>query len=161
MIDKNGKLFGKINVIDLLIILILIAAAVLVGVRAMGSGSASSGAQKVRLTFFGTDVPDLVPESLTTGIPIKQYSTEVPLGTLTSFSSEPAYAYVFNPVSGEAEPLPIAHRCFMTLTCEPTGTVNEWGFTSGATTFTVGGNYWLDIGASRAGYMLKSIEVLG
>ena len=28
MIDKNGKLFGKINLIDLLIILVIIAAAV-------------------------------------------------------------------------------------------------------------------------------------
>ena len=161
MIDKNGKLFGRINVIDLLIILVIIAAGVILAVRTLGDGKSSSGAQQVRLTFYGTDVPDLVAESLSQGIPVKQYSTEIPLGTLTSFSYEPAYAYEFNSHTGEPDKLPVANRCFVTLTCEPTGSVGEWGFTAGATTFTVGGNYWLDVGASRAGYMLKSIEVLG
>ena len=34
MIDKNGKLFGKINIIDLLIILVIIAAAVFFATKA-------------------------------------------------------------------------------------------------------------------------------
>jgi len=37
MIDKNGKLFGKINIIDLLIILVIIAAAVFF-VKPFGEG---------------------------------------------------------------------------------------------------------------------------
>lgn len=36
MIDKNGKLFGKINIIDLTFLLILLAAALFVLYRAGG-----------------------------------------------------------------------------------------------------------------------------
>ena len=158
MIDKNGKLFGKINVIDLLIIIVVVAALAVVGIRALGGAGNASGAQKVRLTFFGNAVPTMVGESLTRGAPVKQYSTDISLGVLTDFSCEPAYENHFDGISPEVQRVPVPNYSWVTIVCEPTGTFNEWGFTSGATTFTVGGNYWLDVGASRAGYMLKSIE---
>lgn len=41
MIDKNGKLFGKINIIDLLIILVIIAAAVFFCNQGLHPGSGS------------------------------------------------------------------------------------------------------------------------
>ena len=42
MIDKNGKLFGKINIIDLLIILVIVAAAAFFAVRYLGGGGEDS-----------------------------------------------------------------------------------------------------------------------
>lgn len=38
MIDEKGRLFGKINIVDLLVILVIIAAAVVLGVKFLGGG---------------------------------------------------------------------------------------------------------------------------
>lgn len=44
---KNGKLFGKLNIIDILVLLILIAAVVFVGMRLMGRGEAQPTTETV------------------------------------------------------------------------------------------------------------------
>ncbi len=43
MIDKNGKVFGKINLIDLLIIIVIIVAAAFLGWRLLANNSKSTG----------------------------------------------------------------------------------------------------------------------
>lgn len=46
ILDEKGKLFGKINVIDLLVLIVILAAVIVIGVKVLGGGSAgnSSGA---------------------------------------------------------------------------------------------------------------------
>lgn len=44
IVDEKGKLFGKLNIIDLLVILLVVAAVVLVGIKLMGKGGVSGGA---------------------------------------------------------------------------------------------------------------------
>ena len=39
IIDKNGKLFGKISVVDIFVILVIISAAVIIGVKISGSSA--------------------------------------------------------------------------------------------------------------------------
>lgn len=39
IVDEKGKLFGKINVIDLLVVLVLVAAVIFLAVRFLGGGS--------------------------------------------------------------------------------------------------------------------------
>ena len=50
VVDEKGKLFGKLNVIDLLVIILIIAAAVVVGVKLLGGGDAG-GAESTQLTY--------------------------------------------------------------------------------------------------------------
>ena len=59
MIDKNGKLFGKINIIDLLIILIVIAALILVATKMFTPAEKGEEADtaKVVITYAATDAP--------------------------------------------------------------------------------------------------------
>ena len=54
MIDKNGKLFGKINIIDLLIILVIIAAAVFFATKAFTPAQEATKTETstVRVQFF-------------------------------------------------------------------------------------------------------------
>ena len=44
MIDEKGRLFGKINIVDLLVVLVIIIAAVFVGMKFLGGGSGTGGA---------------------------------------------------------------------------------------------------------------------
>ena len=45
MLDEKGRLFGKINIVDLLVILLVVAAAVFVGLKVLGKGGVLPGAQ--------------------------------------------------------------------------------------------------------------------
>lgn len=167
MIDKNGKLFGKINIIDLLIILIIIAALVFAVLKATGSigvetiFNGNQITQKVRITFYGSYVNDFLPDCLTIGDPVKQYETLLDLGTLTSFSSEPAYDNAFNDQTGEVVKVPKVNYCFLTFTCEAEGELSSTGFKVEDTVFVVGGNYYINIGPSRTACQIKSFELIG
>ena len=50
VVDEKGKLFGKLNIIDLLVILFIVAAAIVVGVKMLGGGGAG-GTAGTRLTY--------------------------------------------------------------------------------------------------------------
>ena len=44
ILDEKGKLFGKVNVIDLLVLIVILAAVILVGVKVLGGGSSGNSA---------------------------------------------------------------------------------------------------------------------
>ena len=163
MIDKDGKVFGKINIIDLLIVLVIVAAIAVAGFRAVNkrAESAASNAQRVRITFFGDYVNDFLPDALTIGDPLSEYSGKTDLGTLVSFSVEPAKQMVYNEYTNTSEEMDVLGHVWMTFTCETTGVLNSKGFTKDDVTFVVGGNYYINIGPTRTGCQLKSFELVG
>ena len=42
MIDEKGRLFGKLNIVDLLVILVVLVAVVVLGVKFLGKDGAAS-----------------------------------------------------------------------------------------------------------------------
>lgn len=50
VVDEKGKLFGKLNIIDLLVIILIIAAVIVVGVKVLG-GSDDTDESTTRLTY--------------------------------------------------------------------------------------------------------------
>lgn len=50
VVDEKGKLFGKLNIIDLLVIVLIIAAVAVVGLKFLGGGS-DTGTASARLTY--------------------------------------------------------------------------------------------------------------
>lgn len=163
MIDKNGKLFGKINIIDLLIVLIVIAAVILVAVRGLGSGGSgeNAGENRVRITFFSDMAYDFVGDNIAIGDPVSEHSFLTDLGTVTNVESEPAYDLVYDETSGEFVRLEKPGYIRLSVTCETTGFMGPTGFTKDTTRFVVGGGYYFNVGTTRAGYQIKAFEVLG
>ena len=168
MIDKNGKLFGKINVIDLLIILIVIAALALLGIRMLDGrevepvGPAPSGTlQTVRVTFFGTEIPDYLPAGVSVGDAVVNYNTGDDFGRVQDFSVAEAYTNTYDQQRGDVVRLPIANRCWLTFTTEVTGYYSEEGLQVGDTVFVVGAGNYYNVGATRAYYYIKSMEPVG
>ncbi len=69
IIDEKGKLFGKLNIIDLLVIVLVIAVAVVVGVKFLGgrslginASSASKLTYVVHVTAWDTEAVEKVDE---------------------------------------------------------------------------------------------------
>lgn len=44
LVDEKGKLFGKLNIVDLLVIIVIVAAAALLAFKFLGGGSVGNGA---------------------------------------------------------------------------------------------------------------------
>ena len=156
----SRKLFGKLNVIDILIIIVLIAAVALLGLR-FGLGKGRGGKQHVRVSYYGfSGVHDYVPEHFTSGDKLMLYSTEEDLGELTDFRYAPAYSLVYDQQRGETVKVPVEGESFVWFTAECYGKLGPDGLTIDDVTFVVGGNYYINVGPTRAGYQITNFELI-
>ena len=162
MIDKNGKLFGKLNIIDLLIILIIIAAAIFLGMRIFGGDEdMQNPARTVRMTFYAPDAPAVLEGKASAGDPVIDFDNSRSLGTLTAYDTEPAITYVVNPQTGEPVEIPVADECRLTLTCETIGYLSVDGLHVNDCTYCIGGSYTIRAGQTRVACRLADVEVVG
>ena len=72
MIDEKGRLFGKINIVDLLVVLVIVIAAVVLGVKFLGGGGTSAinpAKTPVRYTVLVQGVEPEVYENIQKYIP--------------------------------------------------------------------------------------------
>ena len=159
---KNGKLFGKLNLIDLLIIVIILAAAVFVGKRYFASNDNDYGTpEKLRLSFFATDAPALLADKGELGSPVIDFDNVNYLGSLTEYSYEPSYKYELSPVTGEPVPCPQVNQLFLSFACEGEGFLAADGLRVNGTLYAVGGSYTIRFGQNRVFCRLASVEVIG
>ena len=164
MIDKNGKLFGRVNVIDLLIVLILIAAVAALILRPRDTedeAPAAAATQQVRVTFYADLAQDFVPDSLSPGDPIVDFVDEKSLGGLESFEFEPAYALAYDETRGEAVPVNVLGRVFVTFTSLAQGEMTPEGLMVDGVHYVIGGSYLMNVGPTRMACTIKSFELTG
>ena len=89
MIDEKGRLFGKINIVDLLVILVVIIAAAVLGVKFLKPGGGSSGTH-VSYTVLVENVQPEVYENVQKYIPSTlMASGELLDGEVTSVTAAP------------------------------------------------------------------------
>ena len=163
---RDGKLFGKINVIDFLIILILVVAAALLGARMLGltgsGGQADIGTEsKVKLTFFVDSAPIVVQDKAEPGQSVRDYDTKNDLGKLISYETEDRIRYEYDGVSGQVVAVPEVYLCELTFSSEATGVYSDTGFTVNGTTYSIGGTYTICVGRVRVSCRLADMEQVG
>lgn len=96
MVDKNGKLFGKVNLIDFLIVLVLVLGIVFVALRftKVIGGKDEPPATPVMISFFGTEVPDYVIDNLKVGDAVYDYNYDIIIGYVTSWETDDPLGYI-------------------------------------------------------------------
>lgn len=90
MIDEKGRLFGKVNIVDLLIILVILAAVAFLGLKFFGPKGEATAAAPFKMTLICDESPDYVVEQLKKGVEVWDATDSVVLGTLTDFTVGPA-----------------------------------------------------------------------
>lgn len=89
IIDKKGRLFGKINIIDLLV-LIIVVGLIAFGAKRMGSGKVSQSATKEALvTYEIAEIRQLAVDQIKVGDPLYHYDKGTYIGTIESVEVEP------------------------------------------------------------------------
>lgn len=165
---KNGKLFGKLNIIDLLIILILIAAVVFVGIRFLAKDEVAiaptTPIEKIRLTFYEAQAPILLAEHADgsqLGGPVIYHDKSAPLGTLTSFETEEAFTYAQDPVTGETQKITSAIYCQVRFTSECEGYITNDGVYIDGVQYSIGSSLTIRAGQMRIACRLADFEAVG
>ena len=158
MVDKNGKLFGKINLIDFIILVVLILAVIYVGLRATGTiGGKQVTTEPLRVTFFSNEVPDYVTDYLVQGKDVFDTATMETIGTLDSFTTSPSVGYEQSSNGVEILP-PMADTCAVTLTFLVTAEFGEHGFVIDGTTYAVGHSMTIFAGEAKLYGKISGIE---
>lgn len=89
MIDKKGKLFGKINVIDLLFLIILVVAVVGGISRFKDSAISVESTSKGRMTFLVDEVRMPTAENITEGQELYSYDKGTYMGKIAGKTVKP------------------------------------------------------------------------
>jgi hypothetical protein len=148
MIDEKGRIGGKVNLVDLVIVLILVAAVVFVAVKFFGPESTAANTEKVIISFYNDDCPTYVAEALNEGDVVWDSSSNVTVGTVKDWTSVPATAYILD-ANSDPIAIPADGYCYLTLNCEAEGVIGEHGVTIGGTLYGVGHTLTLYAGESK------------
>ena len=93
IIDNKGKFFGKISIVDILIVLIIIAAAAGVYYKYGKSDTITpfTRTDKIQMSFYMEDMPDFVANTVKVGDIAKDRVQNVLLGKVTSIKNRARY----------------------------------------------------------------------
>ncbi len=151
MIDKNGKIFGKINIIDLLIILVIIAAVVFFATKALTPAGEVSSVETctVRVQFFTGKAPIGTSEAIELGAPAFEDTTEVDFGKVVSVESAPAHTYMVDSEGNQVK-TEVAYYEELFVTVELEGTLTEKGLYVDDRLYGVGSSFTMHFGKSSA-----------
>lgn len=98
MIDKNGKLFGKINIIDFIVILVLVLGAAVFAYSRVSNKNLTATAPdgELYMEFFAEEVSDFVVEKLAIGAGLYDNDAELELGEVVDFEDNDSLSYGTN-----------------------------------------------------------------
>ena len=116
--DSKGRLFGIINVVDLLIIL-LAAGVVVVGYKFLNAKVVEPAEQKTQLvTMEITKKRESFCKSIKIGDEAIEKVNNVPYGIVKAVSYKPAEEYVVSEIDGTAKKVPVPERFDATVVLE-------------------------------------------
>ena len=139
MIDEKGRLFGKVNIVDLLIVIIILAAGAFLGMKLLGPDSAVANTQKVRVTLY--------------------CENNVTLGYLTDWRTGDSKSAVTD-VTGKVVEITREDYCSATLVCEGEGVMGTHGVTIGGTLYGAGQSMSVYFNDCKLFLRVQSIEVI-
>ncbi|MGI5978033.1 MAG: DUF4330 family protein [Oscillospiraceae bacterium] len=157
MVDQNGKLFGKINLIDLIILLVLAALIVTVALRVVKNREETSSIQTVRITFYAEEVPDYVPQAMVKGASCSDVTENSDLGTLDSFETGEPLGYVTN-TKGQVEAVVRQGYNSLSFTSIAEGEAIDHGVKINGVTYAVGHSLTVYAGKAKVYCRIKAIE---
>ena len=158
MIDKNGKVFGKINIIDLLVLIALVAAIAVFGFAKLGGGKASlsNDADEVEIVFYVEQVSDFVVNKINIGDKVCDADKNIYFGVVSNVEKGPAVLYN-QTADGQLVVTDKQDYSSAYITVTAKGKMNDYGAKFESTQYTVG--HSLTIRAGNAKIYLRVYDI--
>jgi hypothetical protein len=136
LIDKKGRLFGLINVIDLLVIILVVAVVARFALNPQKS-SLTNEEKKIQVVLLVKDVRDATANVIKEGDVVRETKTNNLLGKVTKVEVKPAETLV-NTADGRVlnVPNPVLKDVYVTI--EGSATVGENSIVLGGTEIRIG-----------------------
>lgn len=158
MIDKNGKIGGKINLIDLIIIVVIFAAVAFAVYRIFFAEKIEEiVSDPVRIEFTCTEANDYTVEQLEIGAPVLDGSTEKDLGTAIDFEIDDATSYTVTD-SGQVVIIDIPFSKSVVVTIDGTGELDDNGVVINGLRYGVGHSTVLFVGDCKLWGKISAID---
>lgn len=116
---KNGKLFGKINLFDLLTILLILVLIFAVGMKFLSNKETEANTMEVTYELKVESVRDATVEAFHKDDKIYHYQLDEVIGTVENVQASPA-TDPMNTLSGEAIEAPVEERFDVVVTVKGT-----------------------------------------
>lgn len=158
MIDEKGRLFGKVNIVDLLIVLIIVAAGAFLGYRLLGPKSAVANTADIALSFYCEEAADYAAEQLEAGMEVWDSQNNVVLGKLREWRVGNSKSYVTD-ANGNVVQLARDGYCSLELVVDCKGVVGAHGVSIGGTSYAVNQAGSVYFGDVKLYLRVRDIEV--
>ncbi len=156
LMDKQGKLFGKIHFFDLLILLVLVVGLLGMGLRFANPKAPAAQLKTATYTFEAKSVQECVARSFQVGDTL--YEKEVPMGTVTAVKVTP---YAGLEINAAGQPVMAEHKLLYTLTLTVTtdGLLEKDGYYIGTQEILNGTSHEFKNGIALAVGKVLEIEI--
>ena len=158
MIDKDGNIKGKVNIVDIFIVIILLAIAAFVGYRFLSpEDTDADNTEPVIIQFTSSEVNDYTVEQLETGVPVLDGNANKALGTAVDFTVGDATAtYVTD--SGKVVLTEIPETKSVVITIEGAGEMDGNGLLIDGTRYGIGHSTVVFVGKCRLSGKISGID---
>lgn len=136
IIDNKGRIFGLINIIDLLVILVILAVVTRFG-TGIHQSSAGSQVKEIEAILYVKEVKDATANVIKVGDTVKETKTNGVLGKVTDVEVKPSETLV-ETADGRivVYPNPVLKDVYITV--KGTGSVNENAIVLGSNEIRIG-----------------------
>lgn len=150
MIDKNGKIFGKVSIIDLIIILVVIAVGIF-GISRLGLFSPKESTTTIKnnleITFFQEEVNTFTANNVTLEDPTTETLLNRSFGNVVNIEIGDSISWGEDQ-NGKQVKTTKAGWSSIFITTETNGTLGPNGITIGGSTYYIGQFITLRVGDS-------------
>lgn len=159
MLDEKGRLFGKINIVDLLIVLVLIAAVAFVGIKyVMPHNDGGADLQDIQMVVHCDMSKRYVVEQLVNDSPVYDNSEKIDLGVVRGWTTE-AYFEATKEDDKQPEYIERPDMCIVELTIDAKGTMGTYGANINGKLFGLGHTMVISVGPCKFYVSLKTMTV--
>jgi len=159
MIDPNGKIFGKISVIDFLIVAVIIAGLIwFFGIRGGGGVPAAGSEQTLILTYMTEAVPGFAADAINVGDKLEDFIKGGDIGRITSLTIDQGFD-LRAARDGTFKISPKEGYSYVEFVCEVKGQRSENGVIINGNNYLVGQYVTMRAGAGKLYIMLRGISV--
>jgi hypothetical protein len=162
IIDNKGRLFGKISIIDILIVVIIIVAVAGIGSKFVKSKTASPFVKtdKIQVQFYVEDAPDYAIKAVKIGDPVRESIQNTGLGKVIDIKIDKSVSWV---QTDKGEYVAASREGYLScvLTMEAEGIYGNNGVSINNTEYYIGRTLVLYVGNSALSgriYDLRKID---
>ncbi len=163
IIDKKGRLFGKVSIIDILAIVIVIAIAVFIGGKLRKTDAGSPFTQKedrIQVVYLVEEVRDFVVDEIKVGDLARESVYKAVFGNVTDIKRDKSISWV---KTDQGKIIKSSREGFSSIyiTMEGTGTFGNNGVTIGAGQYFIGQSIVLNIGKTQLYGKIYDMKKIG